>query len=105
MVTVRGRGRGGRNQELALAAAVGIDGLDGVVVAAAASDGVDGPTDAAGGIVDGGTVAALATRGLDAERLLTDNDSYRALDAVGALLRSGPSGTNVNDLALVLLTR
>lgn len=105
VVTVRGRGRGGRNQELALAAALGIAGLDGVVVAAAASDGVDGPTDAAGGIVDGGTVAALAARGLDAERLLTDNDSYRALDAVGALLRSGPSGTNVNDLALVLLAR
>lgn len=104
IVRVRGRGRGGRNQELALAAALGLAGLEGVVIAAAASDGIDGPTDAAGAIVDGSTWAAITAHGLDAQRCLDGNDSYRALDAAGALLRSGPTGTNVNDLALALVT-
>ncbi|MBK8479950.1 MAG: DUF4147 domain-containing protein [Proteobacteria bacterium] len=104
IVLVRGRGRGGRNQELALAAALGLSGVQGVVIAAAASDGVDGPTDAAGAIVDGMTLAELSARGLDAPACLDDNDSYRALDAAGALLRGGATGTNVNDLALALLS-
>jgi glycerate 2-kinase len=103
VVTVRGAGRGGRSQELALAAAVGIAGLDGIVVAAASSDGTDGPTDAAGGIVDGATAARISGNALDARRCLADNDAYRALLAAGDLFKTGPTGTNVNDLAVLLV--
>ena len=66
------------------------------------SDGTDGPTDAAGGVVDGGTIGALSGLGLDAEALLADNDSYHALDACGGLVKTGPTGTNVNDLSILL---
>ena len=65
------------------------------------SDGTDGPTDAAGGVVDGGTIGVLSGLGLDAEALLADNDSYHALDACGGLVKTGPTGTNVNDLAIL----
>ena len=102
VVRLTGRGRGGRNQELALSAARGIAGLDNTVVASVGSDGTDGPTDAAGGIVDGGTSELLKARGIDIERVLADNDSYTALSAVDSLVVTGPTGTNVNDLALVL---
>ena len=107
-VTVRGSGKGGRNQELALAfaleAATGplADRSDWVFLAAG-TDGRDGPTDAAGGIVDASTVARLQDTGIDAlAGLLDDNDSYRALDACGALLRTGPTGTNVADIVVFL---
>jgi glycerate 2-kinase len=102
-VTVRGDGRGGRNQELALAAALEVAGKENVIVASIGTDGRDGPTDAAGAIVDGGTTARIAAAGLDARAALEQNDSYAALDAAGDLVRSGPTGTNVGDLQLVLL--
>ena len=103
VVHLRGTGKGGRNQELALSAALGIEGLCNALVASAGSDGTDGPTDAAGGIVDGGTAAKMRCRGVSPERALEDNDSYRALRAADALFFTGPTGTNVNDLSLVLL--
>lgn len=101
-VTVRGRGLGGRNQELALAAAVGIAERERVVIASLGTDGRDGPTEAAGGIVDGGTVGALRRRGIDPLQALGDNDSHTALRAVDALLQTGPTGTNVADLVVIL---
>lgn len=102
VVRLTGKGKGGRNQELALSAARGIAGLAGTVVASVGSDGTDGPTEAAGGIVDGNTAELLKARGFDIERALADNDSYTALEAVGGLVVTGPTGTNVNDLTLVL---
>ncbi len=102
-VTVRGPGRGGRNQELALAAAREIDGEPGVVVASVGTDGRDGPTHAAGAVVDGETVARGAAAGLDAGEALDRNDSHAFLRASGDLVVTGPTGTNVNDLVLVLV--
>jgi len=102
VVHLKGKGRGGRNQELALSAALGISGLKDTVLLALGSDGTDGPTDAAGGLVDGHTVEALAGLGMDPEALLAENDSYRGLDACGCLVRTGPTGTNVNDLTVLL---
>ncbi len=101
-VTVRGGGKGGRNQELALSASMGIEGLANLVIASVGTDGRDGPTDAAGGIVDGGTARRIRDAGLDPGELLRDNDSYRALSAAGDLLVLGPTGTNVADLLLIL---
>lgn len=103
VVHLRGTGTGGRNQELALSAALGIEGLCSALVASAGSDGTDGPTDAAGGIVDGFTAEEMRRCGVDPERALENNDSYRALRAADALFFTGPTGTNVNDLSLVLL--
>lgn len=97
-----GHGLGGRNQELALAAAPAIAGLQAAVFSVG-SDGTDGPTDAAGGYVDGDTAAALAAAGLDAHGILAANDAYHALQATGGLLFTGPTGTNVNDVAVALL--
>ena len=105
VVHVRGKGLGGRNQELALAACEGIAGLEGAAVFSFGSDGTDGPTDAAGGYVDGDSLAALAAAGQQLQAALADNDAYRALKAVGGLLVTGPTGTNVNDVALALLRR
>ena len=102
---VTGKGLGGRNQELALAACEGIAGLEGAAVFSFGSDGTDGPTDAAGGYVDGGSLAALEAAGLSPGGALADNDSYHALRAVGGLLITGPTGTNVNDAAVALLRR
>ena len=102
-VTVKGAGRGGRNQELALAAALLLEGIDGVSILALATDGTDGPTDSAGGVIDGGTAAAIRAAGIDPAAALADNDSYPALDSCGALLRTGPTGTNVNDLLVLLV--
>jgi glycerate 2-kinase len=101
-VTVRGRGKGGRCQEFALAAALEIAGEEGIVVLAAGTDGTDGPTDAAGAIVDGATVLTGARLGLDARRILDDNDAYTFLQATGDLVVSGPTNTNLLDLYLVL---
>jgi len=101
-VQVKGKGLGGRNQELALSAARGIEGLDNVVIASVATDGTDGPTDAAGGIVDGGTMIRLREKGIAVEEVLNNNDSYHALEASGDLLKTGPTGTNVSDLIILL---
>ncbi len=101
-VTVRGEGKGGRNQEFSLAAALGIQGLEGVVICGLGTDGRDGPTDAAGGVVDGSTVAHIQAAGLDPHKALAENDSYPALKAAGDLLVTGPTGTNVADLYLVM---
>ena len=102
-VTVRGKGKGGRNQELALAAALAIEGLEEVYIASLATDGSDGPTDSAGGLVDGTTVARGAARGLSARNALEDNDAYPFLDEVGDLLVTGPTNTNVNDLIAIFV--
>jgi len=102
VVQVKGRGLGGRNQELALSAARGLKGLNDVVVASVATDGTDGPTNAAGGIVDGETIMRLREKNIDVEEALSNNDSYHTLEAAGDLLNTGPTGTNVNDLIVVL---
>lgn len=102
-VTVKGSGRGGRNQELALGAALELSGESGILVASCATDGVDGPTDAAGGFADGGTVSRGESGGLDAEDALRRNDAHPFLRAAGDLIVTGPSGTNVNDVIVVLV--
>jgi hydroxypyruvate reductase len=102
-VTVRGSGRGGRNQELALGAALGLAGLERVLVASLATDGSDGPTDAAGALADGTTLARAEALGLDAYASLAANDSYRFFQALGDLLITGPTNTNVNDLMVVMV--
>jgi glycerate-2-kinase len=104
-VTVRGRGRGGRNQELALAAARVLDGRRGIAILAAGTDGSDGPTDAAGAFADGGTLERARARGLDAGAALADNDSYSFFAAEGGLLVTGPTHTNVMDLVLLHIDR
>ncbi len=101
-VIVTGTGKGGRNQELALSAALQLEGLSDVAVMAFATDGVDGPTEAAGAIVDGQTVPNGRAAGLDAKRCLANNDAHSFLRAAGALIVSGPTNTNVNDLLVIL---
>lgn len=103
VVRLTGHGLGGRNQELALAAAPGIAGLPQAAVFSVGSDGTDGPTDAAGGYVDGDTFAALKQQGTDLFVVLQNNDAYHALQAVDGLIITGPTGTNVNDVAVALL--
>jgi glycerate 2-kinase len=102
VVTVTGAGRGGRCQELALAAALAIEERDDVAILAAGTDGVDGPTDAAGAYADGGTVARGRGAGIDAAAALADNDAHGFFCREGGVFRTGPTGTNVADLALVL---
>lgn len=102
-VTVRGDGLGGRNQEFALAAAIEINGIDGVVVLSAGTDGTDGPTDAAGAIVDSSTIQRGQSKGLDAAEFLARNDSYHFLQATGDLFITGPTFTNVMDLHVMLI--
>ena len=103
VVQLTGNGLGGRNQELALSAAVGIDSIPGTAVFSVGSDGTDGPTDAAGGYVDHETAAALRALEIDIYQTLQNNDAYHALQAVGGLIITGPTGTNVNDVAIALL--
>ena len=103
VVKLTGAGKGGRNQELALSAAQGIDGLDGVLVFSLGSDGTDGPTDAAGGMADGRTAALLRDRGLSIRQVLEDNDAYHALERADGLIFTGPTGTNVNDVSVLLI--
>lgn len=103
IVYLSGKGKGGRNQELALGAAAGIPGLRHVAVFSVGSDGTDGPTDAAGGYVDGETLSDAAAKGLSIEKSLQENDSYTLLQALGGLIITGPTGTNVNDVAVVLI--
>lgn len=100
-----GSGLGGRNQELALSAAAGIAGLEDTAVFSLGSDGTDGPTDAAGGFVDGGTKERLARQGVRIFEVLKNNDAYHALTACGGLLHTGATGTNVNDVAVLLIRR
>jgi hydroxypyruvate reductase len=104
-VTVRGRGRGGRNQELALAAAQVLDGRRGIAILAAGTDGSDGPTDAAGAFADGGSLERARSRRLDARAALAENDSYTFFAAEGGLLVTGPTQTNVMDLILLRVDR
>jgi hydroxypyruvate reductase len=99
-VTVTGDGVGGRNQELALAASLLLDGGTDVTVASFGTDGIDGPTEAAGAVVDGATAGRVRAAGLDPEARLRNNDAHSALEAAGELLRCGPTGTNVGDLIL-----
>ena len=102
VVKLTGHGMGGRNQELALAAAEGISGLD-CAVFSVGSDGTDGPTDAAGGYVDGDTRDALSAQGIVIDAVLKDNDAYHALQKASGLIMTGPTGTNVNDVAVALI--
>jgi glycerate 2-kinase len=102
VVHLRGHGKGGRNQELALAAAKGISGLENTLVLSVGSDGTDGPTDAAGGMVTGGFTDTCREMGIDLDAHLNDNNSYHVLKAAGGLVVTGPTGTNVNDLMMIL---
>ena len=103
VVHLTGKGLGGRNQELALSAAMGIDGIPGAAVFSVGSDGTDGPTDAAGGYVDYETAATLKSQGVSIYDVLQDNDAYHALEKCNGLVITGPTGTNVNDVAVALL--
>jgi len=102
-VTVTGKGIGGRNQELVLAAALKLDGMEGVAVASASTDGVDGPTDAAGAIADGKTLVRAKKMGLTPEAHLADNDSYNFFLQLGDLILTGSTGTNVNDVSTIVV--
>ncbi len=103
VVHLRGDGLGGRNQELALAACEGLSGLHNACILSVGSDGTDGPTDAAGGYADGDSFAELKAAGFDPQEVLRRNDAYHALRAVGGLVVTGPTGTNVNDVTIALL--
>lgn len=103
VVHIKGKGLGGRNQEIALAAAPAIANLKAAVFSVG-SDGTDGPTDAAGGYADGETQRLLEKQGLDVSKILADNDAFHALEAVGGLIITGPTGTNVNDVSVVLIS-
>lgn len=105
VVHLTGDGLGGRNQEIALAAAEELRGVRDAALISVGSDGTDGPTDAAGGYADGGTFDALLRRGIRIADVLRNNDAYHALDAVDCLIRTGPTGTNVNDVTVALIDR
>ncbi|HEX7538926.1 MAG TPA: glycerate kinase [Syntrophales bacterium] len=102
-VTVRGTGLGGRNTEMALAFAMAIEGTSGITFLSAGTDGTDGPTDAAGAIVDGRTIPKAGSLGLDPQSFLDDNDSYHFFEKTGSLFKTGPTGTNVMDLQIILI--
>ena len=104
VVHLTGKGKGGRNQELVLGAATGIsDAPKAIAIASVGSDGTDGPTDAAGGYVDNDTLRELKEKSIDIHEILSNNDAYNALKAVDGLIMTGPTGTNVNDVAVVLI--
>jgi len=103
VVHLKGSGLGGRNQELALAAAEVLDGISNAALISVGSDGTDGPTDAAGGYADSDTVRQLKDKGMDIREYLDNNDAYHALQAVGNLIITGPTGTNVNDVTVGLI--
>ena len=102
-VTIRGKGKGGRNQEIALAAAIEIAGMHDIVVLSGGTDGTEGPNDAAGALADGETVARAAAIGMDARAYLANNDSYNFFQPLGDLLITGPTGTNVNDVTVLIV--
>ena len=103
VVTLRGNGLGGRNQELALSAAAALSQIPNAAIISVGSDGTDGPTDAAGGYVDTQTLDSLHEKGLDYAQMLGNNDSYHALKAIDGLIFTGPTGTNVNDVTVALI--
>lgn len=105
IVYLTGSGKGGRNQELALAAAAGLSGLKDTAIFSVGSDGTDGPTDAAGGYCDMRTKGLLTSMGIDIYQVLENNDSYTALEKTGGLIKTGATGTNVNDVAVLLIKR
>ncbi|RUU43423.1 glycerate kinase [Mesorhizobium sp. M6A.T.Ce.TU.002.03.1.1] len=102
-VTVRTKGKGGRNSEFLLAFAIGISGMDGIHALAADTDGIDGSEDNAGAFADGSTVARMREAGVDAKAMLAGNNAWTAFDAIGDLFVPGPTGTNVNDLRAILI--
>ncbi|MFC3705180.1 glycerate kinase [Devosia honganensis] len=102
-VTLRGAGRGGRNGEFLLSLAIALDGVGGVTALAADTDGIDGSEDNAGAFVDGGTAQRMREAGIDPQAALADNDAYTAFAAIGDLLVTGPTGTNVNDFRAILV--
>jgi len=101
-VTVKGDGRGGRNQELCLSAALDISGLKGIALLSVGTDGIDGVTDAAGAIVDGESIVRGSNLGLDPLEYLNSNDSYNFFKALDDLIVTGPTGTNVNDIVVLV---
>lgn len=103
-VVVRGKGKGGRNQEFALVAALGLSGVEGVCLLSGGTDGTDGPTDAAGAVVDGATVAQALAKGLDPKEFLENNDSYHFFEHLDDLVITGPTNTNVMDLRVMLVS-
>lgn len=102
-VTVVGEGTGGRNQEIALGAALKMDGIDGAVIASMSTDGVDGPTDAAGALADGKTILRSRELEMNAEEFLADNDSYTFFSKLSDLIFTGSTGTNVNDVTVIVV--
>jgi glycerate-2-kinase len=102
-VTVTGSGIGGRNQELVLAAALALEGVSGITITSVGTDGIDGPTDAAGAWANGDTITRARAVGLDPVHALADNDAYPFLKDVNALVVTGPTGTNVMDLVVVTI--
>ncbi|MCL2840649.1 MAG: glycerate kinase [Defluviitaleaceae bacterium] len=102
VVTLKGKGKGGRNQEIALAGAKGIAGLEDTLIFSLGSDGTDGPTNAAGGITCGKTIGKMREKGLDTDKILSDNNAYHGLQAIDGLIITGPTGTNVNDVTVIL---
>lgn len=102
-VTLRGKGRGGRNGEFALALAIALDGVAGVSALAADTDGIDGSEDNAGAFVDGSSARRMREAGIDPQRQLANNDAYGAFEAIGDLFFTGPTGTNVNDFRAILI--
>lgn len=103
VVQLVGKGMGGRNQEIALAGAMGIAGMENTAIFSAGSDGTDGPTDAAGGYCHGNTVAILEAKGISVTAIMANNDAYNALKECDGLVMTGPTGTNVNDVSVLLL--
>lgn len=103
IVHIKGSGKGGRNQELAFASAREIEGLDNITILSYSSDGTDGPTDAAGGFVDGNTMEKLRKKQVDYDKILENNDSYNGLLKIDQLIKTGPTGTNVNDVSIILI--
>lgn len=104
-VAIKGEGKGGRNQEFVLAAAIDIQDLPGVCVLSAGTDGTDGPTDAAGAVCDSTTISRASREGLDANDFLNRNDSYHFFEPLGDLIKTGPTGTNVMDVRLIVIGR
>jgi hydroxypyruvate reductase len=102
-VTIRGKGLGGRNQEFVLAATIALEKTSGVTIFSAGTDGIDGPTDAAGAVADSSTLLRACALKLDARRFLDNNDSYHFFERVGGLVKTGPTGTNVMDVRILLL--
>jgi hydroxypyruvate reductase len=102
-VTIQGEGKGGRNQEFALASALVIDGMENIVVLSGGTDGTDGPTDAAGAIADGQTLARARAKNLDPQDFLKRNDAYHFFQPLDDLIITGPTRTNVSDVYMILI--